>query len=107
MGIDILEFIKSCIKRRKIHWTYHVNMRLTGRSINRVTILNSVDTYEIIEEYPEDKYLPSYLIRAEHEEEVIHVLIATDAENDNIRIVTAYKPTLDKWEEDLKTRRKS
>jgi len=69
-------------------------------------MLNSVNTYEIIEEYPEDKYLPSYLIRAEQEDEVIHILIATDAENDNIRIVTSYKPTLDKWEEDLKTRRK-
>lgn len=82
-------------------------MRLTGRSINRATILDAVDTYEIIEEYPEDKYFPSYLIRAEHERDIIHVLIATDAENDNIRIVTAYKPTLDKWEEDLRTRRKS
>jgi len=82
-------------------------MRLAGRSINRETIINSVDTYEIIEEYPEDKYLPSYLIRAEYEDKVVHILMAIDAENDNIRIITAYKPTLDKWEEDMKTRRKS
>jgi len=102
----ILEFIKSCIKRRKIYWTYHVNMRLIGRSITREAILDSVDKYEIIETYPEDKYLPSCLIYTKHAEQIIHFLAATDMENDNIRIITTYKPTLDKWEEDLKTRRK-
>jgi hypothetical protein len=66
-----------------------------------------VDTYEIIEEYPEDKYLPSCLVYARYKAEVIHIQIATDLENDNITIVTAYKPSLDKWEKDLKTRRTS
>lgn len=103
--MDVLEFIKSCINRRKIHWTYHVNMRLEGRLIRREAVLSSVSTYEIIEKYPEDKYLPSYLIYAEHENQIIHIHIATDLENDNIRIVTTYKPTLEKWEKDFKTRR--
>jgi hypothetical protein len=43
-------------------WTYHVNMRLQGRFISREEILDSVSEYQIIEEYPADKYLPSYLI---------------------------------------------
>ncbi|MEK7306724.1 MAG: DUF4258 domain-containing protein [Nitrospirota bacterium] len=105
MNIDVLEFIKSCIKRRRIYWTYHVNMRLKERFISRETILSSVDTYEIIEEYAKDKYLPSYLICAKYKDQIIHIQIATDLEHDNITIVTAYKPTLDKWEKDLKTRR--
>lgn len=107
MDIDILEFIKSCIKRNRIFWTYHVNMRLKGRSIMREAILASVETYEIIEKYPEDKYMPSYLIYTKYDDQVIHIQIAIDVENDNVRIVTTYKPTLDKWEDDLKTRRKS
>ena len=81
-------------------------MRLQERFISREVILTSVDSYEIIEEYPKDKYLPSYLIYAEYGEQVFHIQIATDKENDNIRIVTTYKPTLDKWESDFKTRRK-
>lgn len=81
-------------------------MRLEGRSIPREAVLTSVDTYVIIEEYPEDKYLPSYLIYALYMEQVVHIHIAIDIENDNIRIITTYKPTLDKWEEDFKTRRK-
>ena len=106
MNTDTLEFIKFCIERRKIRWTYHVNMRLKGRSIGRETVLSSLDTYEIIEEYPKDKYLPSYLIYAEYQNQIIHIQIAADLENDNVRIVTSYKPTLDKWEKDLRTRRK-
>jgi hypothetical protein len=81
-------------------------MRLKGRFIKREAILSSVSTYEIIEKYPEDKYLPSYLIYAKHANQIIHIQIATDLENDNIRIVTTYKPTLEKWEKNFKTRRK-
>jgi len=77
------------------------------RHISREAILFSVDTYEIIEEYPEDKYLPSYLIYAEYEEQVIHILIAVDIQGDSVTIVTTYKPTLNKWEPDFKTRRGS
>lgn len=106
MNTDILEFIKSCIRDQKIHWTYHVNMRLKGRFIPREAILTSLATFEIIEEYPEDKYLPSYLIRAKYKEEIIHIQIAADIETNNIRIITTYKPTMDKWESDFKTRRR-
>ncbi|MDT8301591.1 MAG: DUF4258 domain-containing protein [Sedimentisphaerales bacterium] len=105
MKDDTLDFIKSCIKRRRIRWTYHVNMRLKGRFITRQAILSSANRYEIIEEYPEDKYLPSCLVYAEYEKKIIHIQIAMDFENESITIVTAYKPTLDKWEKDLKTRR--
>jgi hypothetical protein len=81
-------------------------MRLKGRFISRDAILESTDTYEIIEEYPKDKYLPSYLVHAKYQRQVIHIQIATDLKDDSVIIVTAYKPTLDKWEKDSKTRRK-
>jgi len=106
MNDDVLNFIKSCINRRRILWTYHVNMRLKERAITRQAVLSSVDSYEIIEEYPKDKYLPSYLIYAEYENQIIHINLAADLENNSVTIITVYKPTLDKWEEDFKTRRK-
>ena len=105
MTDDILNFIKSCIARHRIRWTYHVTMRLRGRFIPREIILSSVDSYEIIEEYPKDKYLPSYLIYAEDQDQIIHIHIATDIKNDSVTIITSYRPTLDKWTEDFKTRR--
>ncbi|MBU1366902.1 MAG: DUF4258 domain-containing protein [Candidatus Omnitrophica bacterium] len=102
---EVLEFIKSCIRHRRIYWTYHVNMRLKERFISREAILASVDTYEVIEKYPQDKYLSSYLIYAEDKGGAIHIQIAIDRENENIRIVTVYRPTIDRWEREFKVRR--
>lgn len=81
-------------------------MRLKGRFISRDAIISSLDNYEIIEEYPKDKYLPSYLIYTIYQGQIIHVQIATDLENKYVTIITAYKPSPDKWEKGFKTRRK-
>mgnify|MGYP003563193782 FL=1 len=102
-----LGFIQQCVRVRKIHWTFHVNMRLKGRFISREKIFESVSNFEIIEEYPKDKYLPSYLIYSHYQGSIFHVLFAVDVPGDNVRVITAYYPDTEEWEEDLKTRRKS
>lgn len=86
-------------------WTYHVNMRLAGRFISRTSILSAVDGYELVEAYPHDKYLPSYLVLGRHEGQAFHALFAADVEGDNVRVVTAYPPDPTEWQSDLKTRR--
>ena len=48
------------VRKGKIQWTYHVNMRRAGRYLARDEILNAVDSYDIIEPCPEDKCRPSY-----------------------------------------------
>ncbi|MBI2267537.1 MAG: DUF4258 domain-containing protein [Armatimonadetes bacterium] len=100
------EFICRCIKERKIQWTYHVNMRMRGRFISREAILEAVDSYEVIEAYPEDKYFPSYLVCARRLDVVFHVLFAVDVPGDSVRVVTAYPPDPEEWETDLTTRRR-
>lgn len=100
-----IAFIQDCVRQRKILWTYHVNLRLAGRFISRESILAAVETYELAEAYPEDKYLPSYLVLGRHATESFHVLFAADVEGENVRVVTAYQPDPEEWEEDLKTRR--
>ena len=88
-------------------WTYHVNMRLAGRFIARQAIVDSSATYEIVEEYPEDKYLPTYLVYAEYRGDTFHILFAVDVMSENVRIVTSYRPSPKEWNEDFKTRRVS
>jgi uncharacterized protein DUF4258 len=82
-------------------------MRLAGRFIPRETILAAVATYELVESYPDDKYLPGYVILARHAGEAFHVLVAVDVQGDNIRVVAAYRPDPSEWRPDLKTRRRS
>jgi hypothetical protein len=104
---DPLGFIRRCVIQGKIFWTYHVTMRLKGRSISRNAIIQSEACYEIIEQYPEDKYYPSYLVRSEYEDYLFHILFAVDVQADNIRIITAYRPTLEEWEDGFRIRRQS
>jgi len=81
-------------------------MLLKQRFISRDSILKSVGTYEILEEYPHDKYLPSYLVIARYDMDVFHILFATDVHDDNGRVVTAYRPSKEEWCEDMKAGRK-
>ena len=57
-----IAFVRKCVISGSIYWTYHVNMRIRERGIPKKWILDAIDSYEIIECYPDDKYLPSYLI---------------------------------------------
>jgi hypothetical protein len=102
---DPLRFIQDCIRHRRVLWTYHVNMRLAARFIPREVILTAVDTYELVEAYPDDKYLPSYLVLARPHSDAIHVLFAADIEGNSVRVVTSYRPDPQEWAPDLKTRR--
>lgn len=105
--VDPIGFIQTCVRQRRILWTYHVTMRLRGRFIPRQAILGAVDSYELVEANPVDKYLPSYLVLAREALDAFHVLFAVDVEANNVRIVTAYRPSQDDWEPDLKARRGS
>ena len=94
---DPLAFIAGCVRGGRILWTYHVNMRLLVRRIDRTTVLAGIDTFELIEAYPDDKYLPSYLVLSWVAGEPLHILFATDVPGDNVRIVTAYRPDPQDW----------
>ncbi len=100
-----LSFIQECVRSGRLLWTYHVNLRLKGRFVRREGILDAVDTYDIVESYPDDKYLPSYLVLARLPGDAVHVLFAADLEGNNVRVVTTYRPSPDEWADDLKTRR--
>ena len=102
---DPVEFIQDCIRRGRVLWTYHVNMRLAGRFITRESILGAVETLELVEAYPDDKYLPSYLVLGRAGPDTFHVVVAVDVEGDNVRVVTAFRPDAGEWRDDMRTRR--
>jgi hypothetical protein len=104
---DPLGFIRKCVREDKVFWTYHVNMRLKHRFIRREAILESHASYEIVEEYQDDKYLPSYLVRTSYCGDIIHAVFAVDREGDNVRIITAYLPNPAEWKRGFRTRRRT
>ena len=103
---DPVGFIQDCIRRGRVLWTYHVNIRLAGRFISRESILGAVETLELVEAYPDDKFLPSYyLVLGAVGSDAFHVLVAVDVEGDHVCIVTAYHADASEWRDDSRTRR--
>jgi hypothetical protein len=102
---EILRFVQACLSSGRVRWTYHVTMRLQERRLTGDVLCKAAPTLEIVEEYPDDKYLPSFLLRGEVPEFVFHALVATDIEGDNIRVVTMYIPDPGQWAKEGRSRR--
>ena len=67
-------------------------------------LLSGADSLEVIESYPDDKYLPSFLVRGVFEGIVFHAHIATDVEARNVRVITMYIPAPEEWDSGFRIR---
>lgn len=87
-----------------IIWSQHVATRCLQRGIKTVDIENCILNGEIIEEYPDDYPYYSYLILGlTTKNQFLHVVCGMG--NNKLWIITAYFPSLDKWESDFKKRK--
>ncbi len=101
MDINVIRHLKS---ESAVRWTMHGSEKILERGIAREDVLHVIDHGEIIEEYPDDYPYPSCLIYGTgKDDQVIHVVAGVS--EDTVHIITAYYPTMAKFEEDLKTRR--
>jgi hypothetical protein len=66
--------------------------------------LESVDDYILIESYPEDKYLPGYLVWSRYNDEIFHILFGVDIKGNNVRVITSYRPDPGEWTNNFKKR---
>lgn len=79
--------------------TKHFADRMQERGIKYSQVKLAIQTGTIIENYPEDYPYPSCLLLGCG----LHVVAGLGDEC--LWIITAYEPSLDKWETDLRTRR--
>ena len=91
-------------KSENIIISLHGQLRLNERNISVYDVINAIDNGEIIEQYPKDFPFPSCLILGiSINNTYIHVVVSMN--EDKIYLITAYVPSLDIWEKDLKTRK--
>ncbi len=83
----------------------HAIERMFQRDIFETEVEDVINDGEIIERYLDDKPYPSFLSLGYIDNVAIHVVYAKDEEN-NVIIITVYKPSVEKWKDDYKTRRK-
>lgn len=99
-----MEQLQEYYMQNRIIISVHAQERLRQRGIKQKDIKNCILTGEIIEQYPEDFPFQSCLIFGYTiDNKIIHV-VASD-EGSVSRIITAYFPNKEKFENDLKTRK--
>lgn len=97
--------IRSAIEGGHIEWQAHALARMLERGISREIVKRVLLDGEVIEAYPEDKPYPSALFLGWFHGKPIHVVAAFDDQSEYCFVITAYKPDLEHFASDYKTRR--
>ena len=82
----------------------HAIERMFQRNISEQQVQDVIIKGEVVESYSDDKPYPSYLVLGYSQGVAFHVVYAVD-EEDNIIVITVYRPSLEKWQNDLRTRK--
>ena len=100
----LIENLRQYCQNDVVFITNHAMERCRERGILVKDILNAIMSGEIIEDYPDDFPFPSCLICGKSTNgEIIHICLSD--EGTSSKVITAYKPNIDKWEDDFRTRK--
>ena len=101
-----IEDFQKMFAQRLVRWSEHGASRMEQRGLTRADVYQCIMTGEIIEAYDDDYPAPSALIMGMTLSGAIcHVVCGLSTSF--AHVITAYYPSLMKFEADLKTRRKS
>ncbi len=98
--------LQIAVENGYIEWQRHALEQMMEREISRETVKEVLRHGEIIEDYPDDKPYSSALFLWWIKSEPFHVVAAFDLLTELCFVITAYKPDLEHFESDYKTRRK-
>ncbi|MBI4653438.1 MAG: DUF4258 domain-containing protein [Nitrospirae bacterium] len=104
--MNLVDQIRRAATKRIIYTAHAVDeMNAEDELISVEEVRQVVFNGEIIEDYPEDKRGHSCLMFAMPDtKRPVHIVCAPKEEY--LAIITAYIPSLEKWQEDFKKRRK-
>ncbi|NOY52487.1 MAG: DUF4258 domain-containing protein [Deltaproteobacteria bacterium] len=100
-----IDRIRKSVEKKRIEWQRHALERMLQRGISTTIVKEVLSSGEIIEMYPDDKPLPSGLFLGWIAKKPFHVVAAYDANSDCVFVITAYRPDLEHFKADYKTRR--
>ena len=85
----------------------HALVRMYQRKILANEVRDALLKGEIVETYPSDKPLPSFLVLGyTSQKRPLHVVVALDTEEEMGWIITVYQPSSKEWEEGFRVRRR-
>jgi hypothetical protein len=83
----------------------HAINRMFERNITMDDVKQTIQTGELVQDYPDDKPYPIRLVLGWVGNRPIHVVFASDDQNDRLIVITAYEPDPNLWEADFKTKK--
>ena len=91
----------------KILWSTHAVQKLVSEGLGRLEVEAAIGRGELIESYPGSRRgLPACLVLAFLAGGgPIHAVIGTDGPRDRILMITVYRPSEERWQNDWKTRK--
>lgn len=97
--------LSTIIQQNRIEWSAHALKRMLEKGISRAAVKRTIGEGEIIEDYSDDKPFPSALCHGIWRNQVLHVVMAYDLDDQKIYVITAYWPDEEHFKNDFKTRR--
>jgi hypothetical protein len=94
------------VEYRDLIYRIHARQSMFTRSIPDECVEHILHNGEAIEDYPHAFPFPAKLLLGWCNGRPIHVVAAENSSTEQVIVITVYEPTPDKWEPDLKTRRK-
>lgn len=88
----------------KLALTLHAIREALAERITRSDIESVLTSGEVIEDYPEDRPLPSRLVLGWNGDRPLHVVAAHRPRTGEEVIITVYEPDPDEWSEDFRRR---
>ena len=89
---------------KKLVFRLHALQRMFQRDISNDDVKRTIESGEVIENYPNDEPYPSRLTLGFVDDRPIHVVFAENSEENEIIVITVYEPNPTKWEQDFKRR---
>jgi hypothetical protein len=103
------QIIRQCAEAGEIRWSTHATGEAAAEDLDQEQIVEALKTCEIIEDYPQEhRKLPDCLVVGWLPDGLpVHACVGVDETNRRILIITVYRPTEEKWENDWRTRKRT
>jgi hypothetical protein len=100
-----IDILRGAVAQGRIHWHQHALERFLERGLSRTEVVGAIMNGDVIEVRPRERPYPSCLI-LHIKPRPLHVVAAVDPAARICHVITAYRPDLEHFEPDFRTRRK-
>ena len=102
-----LAILREAVGQGRIQWRRHVLEKLAERGIQQQAVRDVLLKGEKIRDYTQDRPFPSALFLGYIGGKPLHVVAACDEISKQAFVITAYEPSLEVFESDYRTKKKS